>query len=180
MQGVYTPTPRQPTFQCSQCIRCFYNAAGLKNHVHAKHGSQAINDGASQTSSLVFDQLPSIQNSDSEEDNQESTSLSPPFSPDGVPMDVDFEHQPLFPDDYNKHDNYGDSNNDLPHSDRHSSPPIIPSSPGVQHESRPHGHQQTATGDQFLKRVYHEKLNGKCILYFSHFINLHITFRSEM
>jgi hypothetical protein len=170
MQGVYTPAARQPTFQCSQCIRHFYNAAGLKNHFRAKHRSQAINDGASQTSSLVLDQLPS----------QESTGpLSPLLSSDGVPMDVDFEHQPPFPDDYDEHDDYG-MDYDLPGSDSHSSPPIIPSSPGLQHESRPHGHQQTATGDKFLKRVYHGKLNGEFIMYFSHFINLHITFRSEM
>lgn len=170
MQGVYTPAARQPTFQCSQCIRRFYNAAGLKNHFRAKHGTQAINDGASQTSSLVLDQLPS-QNSDSEKDNQESTGpLSSLFPPDGVPMDVDLEHQPPFPDDYNEYNDYGYSNN--MDYDRHSSPPIIPSSPGLQHESRPHGHQQTATGDKFLKRVYHDQLNGEFIMYFSHFINL--------
>ena len=97
-------------------------------------------------------------------------------------MDVDFEHQPPFPDDYDKHDDYGYSNMDynFPGSDSHSSPPIIPSSPGLPHESRPHGHQQTDTDDKFLKRVYHDKLNGEFIMYFSHFINLHIAFRSEM
>jgi hypothetical protein len=193
--GVHTPVARQPAFPCSGCIRRFYNAAGLKNHFRAKHGSQATDDRASQMSSPVLDHLSSPQNSDNEEEpshshhssseihNQESTgSLSPPCPPDGVSMDVDSEHQPPFPDDHDQHD-YGYNDNmdcDLSSSDSHSSPPIIPSSPGAQHVLRSHGHQQTAVGDTFLRRVYHDKLNGKFIMYFSHFNKLHSTSRSEM
>jgi hypothetical protein len=162
----------------------FYNAAGLKNHVHAKHGFQAINDSdsdmASQTSSPVLDQLPSPQMSDSEQDDEGSTApLSPLFPADGVPMDVDFEHQPPlpFPNVYDEHDDrYSDC-------DSPSSPPIIPSSPGpgLQHgsTSRTCGHQQTAPGDNFIQRVYHDKLTGEFIMSFSHLSNLYITFRSE-
>jgi hypothetical protein len=98
-------------------------------------------------------------------------------------MDVDFEHQPPFPNDYDECDDYGYNDNmycDLPGSDSRSSPPIIPSSPGQQHESRSQGHQQTAAGDKFLKRVYHDKLNGEFIMYFPYFNNLHNTSRSEM
>jgi hypothetical protein len=76
-------------------------------------------------------------------------------------MDVDLDVQPLqaFPDayhddDHNRHDNNSTSSGS-------GSPPIIPSSP--QHEFRPHEHQQKPANDRFLRRVYHDKLNGqKC------------------
>lgn len=193
--SIYTPAAHRPKFQCLQCICLFYNRAGLKNHVRAKHGSQAT---SSHTSSPVPDHPPSPQHSDSEGEplhpdnvsfeihDQEFPGPSPPlFSPDDAPMDVDFE--PPFPDDYNEDDDYGYNNDmdlydhDLHGSDGHSSPPIIPSSP--QHESRSHGHQQTPANDKFLRRVYHDKLNGEFLMYFLLFQilnNLCITSRSEM
>jgi len=179
--NIYTPAAIRPKFQCLQCIRQFYNRAGLKNHVHAMHGSQATSSQKSQTSSPVPDHPPSPHQSDSKGEplhpdnfsfeihDQEFPCSSPPlFSPDDVPMDVDFESP--FPDDYDEDDNYGHNNNmDLyDHNLSHtgSSPPIIPSSP--QHESRPHGHQQTPANDNFLRRVYHDKLNGEFLPYFCH------------
>ena len=174
--NIYTPAAIWPKFQCLQCIRRFYNRAGLENHVHAKHRSQA-------TSSLVPDH-PTSHHSDSEgaplhpdnfsfniHDEEFPGPLPTLFPSDDVPMDVDFE--PSFPDDYDEDDDYGYNNSmdlydhGLHGSDGHSSPPIIPSSP--QHESRSHGHQHMPANDRFLRRVYHDKLNGEFLMYFCYF-----------
>ena len=179
----YTPVAqaRQPKFQCTQCIRCCYSRAGLKNHVRAKHRSQATSPGdtASHTSSPVSasEQLSDSESSPQHSDNEEEH-----------PMDIDFDVQlpPAFPDVYHndEHDGYGHNNDDLdmdPHdhnlhdndsdgpSSNSESSPIIPSSP--QHESRPHQHQQTPANDRFLRRVYHDKLNGELINYNNAFLS---------
>lgn len=170
---VLTPAARQPQFQCSNCIRRFYNRAGLKNHSRAVHGSQAerasdSDSMASQTSSPVnvSDQHLSPQHSDNEEE---------------YPMDVDLDVFPEEPYEHDDEDIYVQNNDldmDLHYDDeslhdgdsssRASSPLIIPSSPHWQHESRPDEHQQAATGDRFLRRVYHDKLNGKLLMHFWH------------
>jgi hypothetical protein len=177
--GVYTPAARQPKYQCSQCVRHFYNRAGLKNHVRAIHPTpQVTSDSPGQTSSPVSGQLPSPQHSDNDEEpvhsdpflfkinDQESSGTSPPpFLPNDAPMDVDM--------DFDLH-SYHDSG--------HSSPPIIPSSPGPRHhQPRSNGHQQTPGNEKLLKRVYHDKLTGKFnIIPCFHLNNLGITSRSEM
>lgn len=82
----------QRSFQCSHCIRQFYNRAGLKNHMHRIHGSQAgtsASDRSSRALSPIFAQL----------------GLSPPHyldSEEEQPLDVNFG---AFPD---VHDEYDD------------------------------------------------------------------------
>jgi hypothetical protein len=170
--NIHTPAATRPRFQCSQCVHQFYNRAGLKNHVRAKHGSQETSSQTSQMSSPVSDHPPSPHYSDSEGEplhDQEFPGPSPPLFPsDDVPMDVDSE--PPFSNYYDEDDDYGyncDDNTDVyDHDLGCSSPPIIPSSP--QHESRSHGHQQIPANDNFLWRVYHNKLNGEFLMYFCH------------
>ena len=192
----YTPVAQahQPKFQCLQCTHCCYSRAGLKNHVHAMHRSQATSpsDRASHTSSPVSasEQLSDSESYPQHSDNEEEH-----------PMDVDLDVQlPLaFPDAYHndENDGYGYNNdlemdlhdynlhdNDGPSSNLESSP-IIPSSLQHEFESQPHEHQQIPANDRFLRRVYHDKLNGELIMHFSHFkisisYVLIILFRSEM
>ena len=178
--NIYTPAAIRPKFQCMQCVRQFYNRAGLKNHVRAKHSSQAT---SSQISSPVPDH-PLSHHSDSEgeplhpdnfsfqiHDEEFPGPLPTLFPSDDVPMDVDFE--PPFPNDYDEDNDYGYNNSmdlydhGLHGSDGHSSPPIIPSSP--QHGSKSHGHQHMPANDRFLRRVYHNKLNGEFLMYFCYF-----------
>ena len=171
----YTPVARRPAFQCSHCVRRFYSRAGLKSHVLAKHGTQATSDRASQTSSPVSNQPSSPQHSDDEHDVEHPMDVQLPFHDaydDGYgynnDLDVDVDVQQPFPDTYN--DGYNNDldmdlhDHNLHHSNSSSSPPIIPSSP--QHEPRSYQHQQTPANDRFLRRVYHDKLNGEFITHF--------------
>jgi hypothetical protein len=181
---VYTPAARQPKFQCSQCIRRFYNRAGLKNHVYARHRSQATSDQASQSSSSLSGRSSSSQHSNNEEEHsdnfsfeihdEESTGQLPPFfPPDDTPMDVDFNVQ-LFSDGHDEHGGHSHNDDmnlydhDLHSNDNCSSPPIIPSSPQHDLGSRSHGHQQTPADNRYIRKVYHDKLNGEFRMYFCH------------
>ena len=177
----FTPMARQPTFQCSHCIRCLYSRAGLKSHVLAKHGTQATTDRASQASSPASNQPSSPQHSDNEHDVEHPMDVDadvqlpfPDAYDDGYDydndLDVDVDVQQPFPGTYS--DGYGYNNDsdvdlhdhNLHHSNSPSSPPIIPSSPHL--EPRSYSHQQTPANDRFLRRVYHDKLNGEFIKHF--------------
>jgi hypothetical protein len=200
-RNVYTPAARRPEFPCPHCIRCCYSKAGLKNHLRARHGSQETASGnsdsrSSPVSASASDQLHSDfssspshgpQNSDSEEEH---------------PMDVDLDvQQPLaYPnayaydddDGYDDHGYNSEFDMDLHASDHNLHSPtsssgsestlIIPSSPQAERESRPSKHQQTPANDRFLRRVYHDLLNGELIMHFviPFFRKLCIISRSEM
>ena len=189
MNGLHTPAARQPRFACSQCVRRFFNRAGLKNHVRAKHAATARVAGQSQ--SPPAHRPPSSQQSHNEEQ------LPPPCSPsveirdvepinppshtgtenlqgtaDGdIPMTDDFIQPPLFDDhvdydDYDDHDNYGyqDENNIFNHdlsgsASRSSTPICVPRSQYYEH--RTHAHQQAPADDKYLRKTFHPKLNGE-------------------
>jgi hypothetical protein len=181
--GVYTPAACQPKYKCSECIRNFFNRAGLKNHIRAMHPTPQVASGSTgQTSSQGSSQLPSPNHSDNEEepvhsdpflfkisDLESSPTLTPPqFLLDVAPMAVDEDI------DFELHSH---------HDSGSSSPPIIPSSPqaGPQDQLPSNGHQQTPGNEKHLKRVYHDKLTGRFnIIPLLHLNHLGITSRSEM
>jgi hypothetical protein len=183
MNSLHTPAARQPHFACSHCVRRFFNRAGLKNHVRAKH--PATDRVASQSQSPSACGLPSPQ--------QSNEQFPPPRSPTVETRDAefinrpssigtedhhDFIQPPLFDDDdYNNYDNYDnyddygyqDENNifdnNLSGSGSRSSTPIsVPSS--QDHARKTHAHQQKPADNKYLRKIYHPKLNGKSSLMF--------------
>jgi hypothetical protein len=176
---VHTPATRQPKFPCPHCPRCCFSRAGLKNHVHAMHSSlsqEASSTGSVDKSSPISAHL-RLSETESLEifDNEDSPDDDP------MPVDVDFDNAQLplaaFPN--NEYDDYGynsqaEFDNNTPtatgSSDSESESNIIPSSPQHHDESGPHAspgiHQQISTNDRFLRRVYHDKLNGELIMHF--------------
>jgi hypothetical protein len=181
MNSLYTPAARQPRFTCSQCVHRFFNRAGLKNHIRAKHPHVA-----GQSQSPPAHRPPSPQQSHNEEQ------LPPPRSPSVETHNPEFINPPssiraeghhgfiqlpLFDDndynDYNNYDNYHDDgyqennifNDDLSGSASRSSTPIsVPSSQDREH--RTHAHQQKPADDKYLRKIYHPKLDGKFFLMF--------------
>jgi hypothetical protein len=183
--GVYTPAARQPKYQCSQCVRHFFNRAGLKNHIRAMHPTPQVASGSTgPTLSQVSGQLPSPNHSDSEEEpvhsdpilfkisDLESSATSPPqFLLDAAPMVVDEEMD----------ENMEDEELHSHHDSGFNSPPIIPSSPGPRDQPSSNGHQQTSGNEKPVKRVYHDKLTGRFnIIPLLNLNSLGITSRSEM
>jgi hypothetical protein len=177
---LYTPAARQPEFPCPYCARRCYSRAGLKNHLHAKHSSPRRETSADRSSSLpAGDHLSESFSQNSEDDEEQPMDVNfdvplPPAFPNALHNDeYDYGHN--FDFDMNLHDHH----NDPSHSPSSESSLIIPSSP--QRES---GHQQSPVpvNDRFLKRVYHDKLNGELItpLFNLIFNKLCIISRSEM
>jgi hypothetical protein len=192
MNSLHTPAARRPLFACSQCVRWFFNRAGLKNHVHAKH--PAADRATGQSQSPPAHGPPSPQQSHNEEHLlpphtpsvkiRDAESINPP-SPTGtenlqgtvdgdIPMTDDFI-QPLFDDhvdydNYDDYDHYGyqDDNNifnrDLSGSASRSSTPI--SVPHSQDHERAHAHQQKLADDKYIRKTYHSKLDGESFLTF--------------
>lgn len=151
---IYTPAARQPEYPCPHCNRRCYNGAGLKNHITAKHGSphqETSGDHSSESSP---------QNSEDEEEHPMDDNIDdplPPAFPNALHIDeYDYGHNSDF--DMNLHDGH-DHHNDPSHSSSSGTSLIIPSSP--EHESGPR--EQTPVNDRFLRRVYHDKLNGELI-----------------
>ena len=170
MNNLYTPAPRQPRFACSQCVRRFFNRAGLKNHIHAKHLS--VNHSG-QPQSPPAHGPPSHQQSSDEEHPRHSPSVEI-HDAESINLssfagtEQNFIQPPLF-DEYDaNHDhdfyNYHSENNipdhDLRGSASRSSTPIsVPSS--QPHKRRAQAHQQKPADDKYLKKIYHPTLNGK-------------------
>jgi hypothetical protein len=171
MNSLHTPAARQPRFACSQCVRQFFNRAGLKNHIHAKH--PAADHATSQSQSPPAHGPPSPQQSHNKEHLLpprtpsvkicDAESINPP-SPTGtenlqgtadgdIPMTDDFIQPPLF-NDHVDYDNYGyqDDNNvfgrGLSSSASRSSTLI--SVPRSQDHARAHAHQQKLADDKYL------------------------------
>jgi len=180
MNSLHTPAARQPHFACSHCVRRFFNRAGLKNHVRAKH--PATDCVASQSRSPSAHGPPFPQQFNGEQ-------FPPPRSPSVEMGDAEFINQPssirtedhhnfiqppLDDDDYNNYDNYDNYNdysyqdefdNNLNGSGSCSSTPIsVPSS--QDHARKTHAHQQKPADNKYLRKIYHPKLNGKSFLMF--------------
>jgi hypothetical protein len=129
--GVYTPAACQPKYQGSQCVHCFFNHAGLKNHIHTMHPTPQVASGST-------GQTSSPNHSESEEEfvhsdpisfkisDIESSATSPPqFLFDAAPMVVDENMD----EELHSH-----------HDSGFSSPPIIPSSSGPRDQPSSNGH----------------------------------------
>ena len=154
---VFTPVARQPQFQCPNCIRRCYSRAGLKNHINAMHSLGVETDNASDRLS-ASDQpgQSSPQISDGEEEHPMDVDSDAPLPQafpnaydDGRDLDSEFAMNSI---DHNLH---------TPSHSSESTPIIIPSTP--QDKSRPCEHRQAPADNRFLRRVYHDKLNGqKC------------------
>ncbi|KIM76997.1 hypothetical protein PILCRDRAFT_12366 [Piloderma croceum F 1598] len=145
MNSLHTPAAQQPRFTCSQCVRRFFNRAGLKNHVRAKHPhvagqsqSPPAHGPPSPQQSRNEEQLPPPRSSSVKTHNPEF--INPPSSI-RAEGHHGFVQPPLFDDndynDYNNYDNYHDDsyqennifNDDLSGSASRSSTPIfVPSS----------------------------------------------------
>lgn len=175
---VNTPVARQPKFPCPHCTRRCFNSAGLKNHLRAKHSSLSQESTSSSDRSSPVSATGSV--------HLRLSDSSPDILDDEEelehPMDVDFDDvqpEPAFQvpndDEYddhgynsefdmNQHDHTGNS----PSSDSESEfNLIIPSSPGPLAQPEHHNvHQQTPANDRFLRRVYHDKLNGELTKHF--------------
>ena len=132
--------------------------------VDAEHESYDYENGSDMD--IIHDNNTPTESSDSESESLSPVSASVHVSesssqhPDNVEehhVDEDFDVQPAYlDDDHNLHDNNSTSSGS-------ESPPIIPSSPHHDHEPRPHQHQQYPANDRYIRRVYHDKLNGlKC------------------
>lgn len=185
MNNIYTPAPRQPHFACSQCIRRFFNRAGLKNHIRAKHStirtstgqslSPPSNGPAPQQPSNIPSSLPpspsteindfasirSLSSIDTENGHQTPDSMDEDFIPPFPDLDNFNDY-----DDYDERDDYGYGDgletNTLEHNSSRSSTPLCISS-ATSRRPKKCTHQQKPADNRYLKRRYHHKLNGKFV-----------------
>jgi hypothetical protein len=121
--SLYSPAARRPHFACSQCVRCFFNRAGLKSHTHAKHPS-TYSPGPLQPPPVH--EPTSRQQSSDEERRSPSAEIHETTSPPST----DRLQPPLF-DNYDNCDDYSyhTEDNVLAGSASRSSTPVsVPSS----------------------------------------------------